>query len=245
MRKFALTVAGTAAALSLAVAPARAQAVLYWTDFNVGTSIIPGAMSALTLLRPTTTATAATSNSNFATLMGSSTWDLVIFGQQNTGIDGGVLSALTTYLTGGGLVLGANWLGGNGFDALMGVAPVSSNGSSISGSGVMFAGIGGTVSLTNPGWGTFSRGYTGSGACLATLSSGGCAAQVGNAGRSMMISPLFDTYSSSSDGSNFVANGADYLLGGRTSPVPEPSTWVLMGTGLMAVMGVSRRRRQA
>lgn len=33
-------------------------------------------------------------------------------------------------------------------------------------------------------------------------------------------------------------------LGQFTTPVPEPSTWAMMGVGLLAVAGLSRRRRQ-
>ena len=244
MRKFALMVAGTAAALSLAVAPARAQAVVYWTDFSTAGNVLPGAMSTLQTFRPFLTATAATSASDFATKVASNTFDLVIYGQQCCLIGGGVYTALSTYLAGGGKVLAASWFSGDGFDALMGVSQASVNGNTVSGSGVMFAGIGGSIGLTNPTYGIYSRGYTGAEACLASINSGGCAAQLGNSGRSMMIAPLFDTYSTPADGERFVSNGADYLLG-HTSAVPEPSTWVLMGTGLMAVMGVSRRRRQA
>ena len=75
MRKFALTVAGTAAALSLAVAPARAQAVVYWTDFSTAGNVLPGAMSTLQTFRPFLTATAATSASDFATKVASNTFD--------------------------------------------------------------------------------------------------------------------------------------------------------------------------
>ncbi len=74
-----------------------------------------------------------------------------------------------------------------------------------------------------------------------------CAAVLVNGGRTILYGPLFDSYANASAGAQFVANGADPLLG-ATDPtvVPEPATMALLGTGPMArgLVGVRRRRRE-
>jgi hypothetical protein len=233
-------------ALLLSAAPLQAQRVVYWTDDESGTNVIPSAIAQLQALRPGVTAYAATSQDDFDAQLASGTTALAIFGEQGDYVYAGSQSALTAYLTGGGRVLGATWLEG-GLASLLGASSVaSSNGTSITGAGALFAGIAGAVGVANPGWTTFSQGYgtaAGSG-CLATLSSGGCAAVQGNGGDSLLLSPLFDSYASDAEGGRFVANGANLLLGGVTSTVPEPSTYVLMGTGLLTLGGVAARRKR-
>ena len=243
MKKLRLSIlAGTVAASMLQSTSLQAQNILYWQDYVAGTSVLPGAVSQFASSRIGVTAVGATSQSDFLTQLTGSTWDLVIYGQQAAPTYSTFGGALSTYLTGGGKVLGANWIS-DAYDTDMGVAEASSNGSQVSGVGPLFAGVSSPLQLSNPGWGIYSRGYNGAGTCLANLDSGGCAAQLGNSGRTLMLAPLFDTYASQADGQQFVANSINYLL--PTTSVPEPGSVVLVAAGLLGVAVTARRRRVA
>ena len=241
MKKVRLSIlAATVAASMLQSTSLQAQNILYWQDFVMGTSVLPGAVSQFASSRIGVTAVGATSQGDFLTQLTGSTWDLVIYGQQGGQTYSSFAGALSTYLTGGGKVLGANWTS-DAYDSDMGVSAASYNGSQVSGVGPLFAGVSSPLQLIDVGWNIYSRGYTGAGTCLANIDSGGCAAQLGNSGRTLMLAPLFDTYTSQADGQQFVANSIDYLL--PNTVVPEPGSVVLVAAGLLGVAVTARRRR--
>lgn len=223
--------------------PAEAVNILYFEDGTVGTSSVPGALSLLGLTGSTTTATDTT---NFNTLLTSNTYDLVIFGEQSNTVFPDVSAAFTNYINGGGKALATTWLSDSGLSALFdALTRVDTNETTIGTDGhPIFAGLGATVELTNPGWGVFSSswdpdaGATG----LGTLGSGS-AAILGNGGRTLLFGPLFDTYDGLSEGERLVANGIDFLLDSETSVVPEPSTLAMLGLGLFGLWAGARRAR--
>ena len=224
----------------LATATQSAKAdILYFEDFTVGTSAVPGALTSLGLAASTTTATSA---ANFQTLLSSGTWDLVIFGEQGFSTFNDFPGDFATYLAGGGMILGTTWRT-DGYDALMEADGFSTNGGSITTDGhPIFVGLGGTIDLTNPGWGIFSQGYStiGGGVCIGTISSGGCAAVLGNSGDTLLLGPLFDTYTNLAEGELLVANSISFLL--DSVPVPEPASIAIFGLGIVGLLVIRRRR---
>jgi PEP-CTERM motif len=205
---------------------------------------VPGALLLRGLTGSTTT---ATSTSNFNTLLTSIAFDLVIFGEQNSSsVFTEVSAALTSYIAGGGKVLGTTWLNSD-FATLMGASGrVATNQTTITTDGSpIFAGLGPTIELTNPGWGIFSSSWTpdGGNTGLGTLGTGSAVVQ-GNGGRTLLYGPLFDTYDDLPQGERFIANGIGLLLD-ETTAVPEPATVAMLGIGLIGIWRASRRSRAA
>jgi hypothetical protein len=229
-----------AAGAALGPRPAEAVNILYFEDQSLGTSAVCGALALLGLTGSTTTATDTT---NFNTLLTSNAYDLVIFGEQDsstTFLD--VSVALTGYVSGGGKVLGTTWLD-EGFGALMGAAGrVEENATTITTDGSpIFAGLGPTIELIDPGWGVFSSSWDeGAATGLGTLGAGAAVVQA-NGGRTLLYGPLFDTYDDLPEGERFIANGIGLLLD-ETTAVPEPSALATLGFGLFGLWLVVARR---
>jgi len=230
MRKLILA----ACLLALFVSPAFAGNILYWTDFNVGTSVIPDAITLAGY-----TGVAATDGTDFANKISLGGWSLIIVGEQDTSTYGSFGTQLTAWIAGGGRAIGATWLSGSGTANLFQGSSTGTNGLSIPNTGgPLFNGIVGDVGLYNPGWGTFSQYYSpiGSASCLSNLGGYGCAVVLGNNGQTLLNAPLFDSYADYDTGVQFVANEIGYLS------TPEPTTLLLLGSGILGI--AARFRRQ-
>lgn len=227
----------------VAAASQASAGILYFEDFTLGTSAVPGAITLLGLGGVTTT---VTDSASFNAALTGGPWDLVIFAEQNTATFPLSATELTAYVTGGGRVLGTTWLTG-GLDALLEGSASSVNDSSIGTSGhPIFAGVGPTISLTNPGWGVFSRSWnpTGGATGLGTLGTGS-AVILGNGGRTLLNGPLFDTFTTQAQGELFVANEIGYLLGVSAVPLPAANLMGLVALGGIGAFGAFRRRRRS
>lgn len=225
-RRFLALLAGTALVVGSA-ANARAASILYFEDTTLATSAVPGALASLALSGSTTTATDVT---DFNTQLGSGTWDIVIFGEQNGNPFSTAGANLTTYVNGGGRVLATTWRAdAGGLAELLEASAVDTNGTAITTDAhPVFAGLPAAISLTSPGWGTFSRSWapTGSAVGAGTLGAGN-AVIVGHSGRTILGGPLFDTFATLAEGEALVANAIGLLL---TVPLDHYLSYKIKGT---------------
>lgn len=210
--------------------------VLYYTDYDVGTDVIPGAIA----LAGATGTNDSGNQAQFNTDLASGSYNVVIFGEQDGTVFPGSSSELAAYLAGGGKIIGATWLSGSGMTSFFGAtSTVSSDGSYITTDGnPIFAGLGPTVGLYNPGWGIYDLGNTTGAVCAGALDNGGCGAVIGNGGSTILNAALFDSYASTAQGQQLIANEIGYLA----SPTPEPSTLLMLGFGLAGIGGTLRKR---
>src|SRR5699024_4678293 len=75
--------AGAFALAAASAGSAQAHDVLWWTDLDLGTNVIPGALTLLQATRPGLTFTQATSQGDFNTQLAGGGFELAIFGEQN------------------------------------------------------------------------------------------------------------------------------------------------------------------
>lgn len=224
----------TIALLAIAIlTPAYGANILLFTDLTQGTSVIPGA-----IVLTGNTATNASSSGEFITLINTESWDLVILGKHSGGVSDAAVTNLSNYIQNGGRAIAATWYD-DALRPLFEASWVGENNNAIHPDAhPIFIGIDSGITFTNPGWGTYNVSWTplGTAECAGTLGAG-CAAIIGNGGRTILSGPLFDSYVNVAQGELYIANQINYLLG--TSNVPEPATWMLMSGGLL--LGAFRR----
>jgi hypothetical protein len=218
---------------------ASAGQVLYWTDAIIGTSAIPGA---ITLAGDS--GVAATSDTDFDSLLTGGTWSGVIIGIQNSSFssyDGSILGDLTSYVSGGGILIGADWQANDSvFYSLFQASVAGSNAESIANdSSPLFTGITGDIGLTNPGWGIYEQYYTPTGTATGFGPSGSGSGIIQGAtgsGTTFLNGPLFDSYTDLSQGEQLIANEL-----GASTAAPEPGTSALL-LGSFSVLFLARRK---
>ncbi len=222
--------------MTLMVASQSAYAttsVLLYQDHSIGTSVLPGALNMLGL-----DATYASDSTEFNNYLTSSTWDLVIFAEQNNSIFSESATLLNSYVNNGGKLLADTWRGDSGLSSLMQATMVGSNYSTITTDAhEIFDGIGSEIYLSDPGWGVHSVSWeaTGGAVGLGTLGTGS-AVILGNNGNTLLYGPLTDTYMYETQGSTFVANGISYLLKSEPNPtVPAPGALLLAALGTTCI----------
>jgi len=231
---------GILVALGLSVGvPVQSQNILYFSDYAYPSMTVPGALSGLGF-----SYTQAADVTNFGTLLSGGTWDLVVFGEQNGTPASSVMTQLTSYMAGGGKLLATTWQSTPLVPFMEAVQMQTNQGPILTDGHPIFAGLGTSIGLFNPGYGIWSQSYspTGAAQCLGSLGSY-CAGILGHGGRSLLLGPLFDAYADQSQGEQFVAQSAQFLLGDQTV-VPEPGTFLLLIPGLIGIGVVSRRRKK-
>lgn len=212
---------------------ANALSVLYRNDSNQGTDYLAQALSSYS---PTTT----TGNLSGFTL---SSYDIVVYANQNSSVPGGDIAAIDSYISGGGKVIFTNWL--SEIPSTNAAFSGNTNLTDLTLSPLFSAGIAGGLTAVNPGWGIFTQGLLSSGGTIAaTWENGDAAIVVGNGGRTIANGFLTDTVASST----LYANQIAYLTGsGSPGPgagaVPEPASWAMMIAGFGLVGGSMRYRR--
>lgn len=226
MRKFLLASAMALAVSSLAGAADAAVSVLYRVDFSLAADRMAEALA--------NPAYAVTTTAGDLSGFDLSTYDLVVYANQNSSVPSGDVGLLDGYVGLGGKLIYTTWTDQQ--PALGGDNGGTNNQTSLN-VGPLFGG--GSFAITNPGWGTFTRGLVAtSGTVAGTYGDGSTAILVGNGGRTIWNGFLNDTLSDS----QLYGNQLSYLSG-LSSAVPEPATWAMMITGFGLAGSALRRRR--
>ena len=190
---------------------AQAESILYCNDYNLSTDRMAMALDGF---ESTHDITRTTSLGTCESMIGSGGWDLVIYAVQNWGHSS---PQLNSYVSSGGMAIMQDWTSDGSRASAFGIGWSSNNYSSfeVTDSRLSDGLWTTTISLTNPGWGTFSTSFSVySGDSIATSSYGNAAIGLTNEGRTIVNGFLTDTISDVSLGAQLYTNEINILLGG-------------------------------
>ena len=129
--------------------------VLYFEDLHIGTDAIQLSLDTYGI-----TYSKTASYTDFNTEIARGIYNFVIYNNQNLSPDASNMTALSSYISGGGKALGTTWTDGNGMMAMFGVVETGRrNGTSVSGISSFPITISNPTSASYPsGWGTWDNG---------------------------------------------------------------------------------------
>jgi hypothetical protein len=210
-----------------ATSASAAGSLLYRNDLTLGTDYLGAAIAASSY-------SVTTTNGDLSSFTLSS-YDVVVYANQDFPAPGGDIAALNAYIAGGGHVIQDDWFrdgsfaGGESYTGALNLNTLTL--------GPQFsAGIVSPLSVTNAGWGIFSMGMSG-GVSAGSFENGDTAIVVGNGGRTIVNGFLSDAVHSQ----QLYTNELNSFSSGA---VPEPATWAMMLVGF-AGLGAALRRRPA
>lgn len=187
------------------------EGILHWTDGNQGTSAVPGALDSLGV-----SATTASDSSDFVSLLQEGGWGLVVFGEQlNAVYAGSVQTELESYVNDdGGKLLATTWQDAPLATFLQATRTDTNYSDLITDDHQIFDGLPSSISVIDPGWGTYAGAYTADSdaECLGSTSVGDCGAILGHGNRTLLVGPLFDTYSNLAEGETLLAQAMEFLI---------------------------------
>jgi Autotransporter beta-domain len=129
--------------------------VLYFEDLHIGTDAIQLSLDTYGI-----TYSKTASYTDFDTEIARGIYNFVIYNNQNYSPNASNMTALSTYISGGGKALGTTWTDGNGMMEMFGVVETGrQNGTSVSGISSFPITIRNPTSTDHPsGWGTWDKG---------------------------------------------------------------------------------------
>jgi len=179
--------------------------ILYWNDYVLGTDYMKQALVNIANTYSTST-TIATGLSDFESKVAAGGWDLVILMIQNSTYS---TPNFNSYVSGGGRAIYADWSKDSTRGTLFGVTYTGHDNQNVVKitDSHLLGGVANPMSLTNPGWGTFSMGATEtSGTVSATFPNGDAAIVVGGERKTIINGFLTDTPTYVADGIDLFEN---------------------------------------